>query len=148
MIKTANIIPQIYNTSFDFTLFEAVIDLICNGIDSRIPSLKGLHSPEQCFNENLGNLAAQFNLNSQDRDLLSKYRLMVKNKGTEKAVEAAIRHCGGEIVGTPTKEETSDGQYLVSYQLAFESFDHDLFDTLLRRVAPFNMQVSIEHVNL
>lgn len=145
MIKTSEFVPQIYNTSFDFTLFEAIIDLLCNGIDSRIPSLKGLHSPEQCFNENLGNLAAQFNLNTQNRELLSKYRLMVKNKGTEKAIEAALHYCGAEaIVGEPTKVASGDN-YFITYKVSFKSFDYDLFDTLMKRLAPFNVQVSVEY---
>lgn len=142
MIESKNLLPKIYSTSHDFLLFEALIDVAFNSIDAKIPALKALHSPENCFQENLSSLAKCFDLETTDRQLLKQYRLMVKSKGTQKSIEAAIFFCGAKRISKPEISSKVD-EFRITYKAIYDQFDQKLFKTLMSRLLPVNCQIQV-----
>ena len=146
MIRSKDLIPEIYNTSLDFKVFEAVLDILFSDADIKCSKLQGLHSPRQCFDENLGKLSELFDLLTSDRQLLKNYRLMLKSKGTQPSVEAALQFCGANIiknlpnaVQNPTISDLGD-KILCTYYVIFKNFDAKLFFKLRKMLFPANMQ--------
>jgi len=161
MIRTKNIIPQIYNTSHDFQLFEAILDTLFSEADIGCAKLQGLHSPRQCFEENLGKLSRNLGIETSDRELLKKYRLMLKNKGTMEAVEAAILYCGAELIladkdhngygsiyyrNLSWKQENPNPEVniITYYASSFKNFNKQLFEKLRKMILPFNVRITLE----
>lgn len=161
MIRTKNIIPQIYNTSHDFQLFEAILDALFSEADISCAKLQGLHSPRQCFEENLGKLSRNLGIETSDRELLKKYRLMLKNKGTTEAVEAAILYCGAELVlakdnlngygsvyyrdlSWKSDKDNPNFNIITYYIKSFKNFNKQLFEKLRKMILPFNVQIIFE----
>ena len=146
MIRSKDLIPQIYNTSLDFTLFEAILDTIYSEAFIGCDKLKGLHSPRQCFTEDLYKLSNLFELSSSNRQLLKVYRLMLKSKGSEEACLSAIKYCGVELnaiqphpLGYTFEEGT-----LTFYTKSLKNFNSKLFDILKKTVFPVGLQVKFE----
>lgn len=147
MIKSSELVPSIYSEkSFDFHLFTALIDLVFNSVDSDISAIKGLHSPKYCFDENLGRLSRFINLDTADRVLLSRYRLMNKSKGTLQTLMSIIEFCGGVIAVEDSlpKIEINDTSAIITLSNSeTKVFNDQLFMTLLRRMFPFYGQVKV-----
>lgn len=146
MIRSKDLIPEVYNTSLDFKVFEAVLDILFSDADIKCSRLQGLHSPRQCFDENLGKLSELFDLLTSDRQLLKNYRLMLKSKGTQPAIEAALQFCGArlaknlpETIQNPTLSISND-KVLCTYYVIFKNFDAKLFFKLRKMLFPANMQ--------
>lgn len=146
MIRSKDLIPEVYNTSLDFKVFEAVLDILFSDADIKCSKLQGLHSPRQCFDENLGKLSELFDLLTSDRQLLKNYRLMLKSKGTQPSIEAALQFCGAKIVKNlpnttqnPTISSLGD-KILCTYYVIFKNFDAKLFFKLRKMLFPANMQ--------
>lgn len=146
MIRSKDLIPEVYNTSLDFKVFEAVLDILFSDADIKCSKLQGLHSPRQCFDENLGKLSELFDLLTSDRQLLKNYRLMLKSKGTQPSIEAALQFCGAKIVKNlpndtqnPTIISLGD-KILCTYYVIFKNFDAKLFFKLRKMLFPANMQ--------
>lgn len=146
MIRSKDLIPEVYNTSLDFKVFEAVLDILFSDADIKCSKLQGLHSPRQCFDENLGKLSELFDLLTSDRQLLKNYRLMLKSKGTQPSIEAALQFCGAKIVKNlpnatqnPTISSSGD-KILCTYYVIFKNFDAKLFFKLRKMLFPANMQ--------
>lgn len=161
MIRTKNIIPQIYNTSHDFQLFEAILDTLFSEANIGCAKLQGLHSPRQCFEENLGKLSRNLGIETSDRELLKKYRLMLKNKGTMGAVEAAILYCGAELILADKDHNGYGSVYyrdlsweqenpnpevniITYYVSSFKNFNKQLFEKLRKMILPFNVRITLE----
>lgn len=143
MIRSKDLIPQIYNTSLDFTLFEAILDTIYSEAFIGCDKLQGLHSPRQCFTENLYKLSNLFELSSSNRQLLKVYRLMLKSKGSEEACLAAIKYCGIDL---NLNDEHPLGYYfengtLTFYTKSLKDFNSSLFDIFKRTIFPIGIQV-------
>lgn len=144
MIRIKELIPEIYNTSHDFKIFEALLEAVFNKSDTQKNVLFGLHSPERCFDENLGKLANLFDLPTSDRSLLKYYRLMRKSKGTKQAVEATIEACGATVEGDPViSYDSSSFRCQVVYEVNFGTFNIRLFDILRRRLIEFGCQLQL-----
>ncbi len=148
MIFTKQLLPEVYSESYDMSIFTGLLDLIYNANDFDCLALKALHSPSFCFDEYLSHLASCFNLRTQNRDLLSKYRHLIKIKGTEKAIRAAILLSGAtDVTEVPellvSDESTPRVQVAVYYAQLPETYDEDLCQELLRRVAPVNITVLV-----
>ena len=147
MIKSSELVPRVYSEkSFDFHLFTALLDLIFNSVDSDISAIKGLHSPKDCFNENLGRLSRFINLDTADRVLLSRYRLMNKSKGTQQTLMSIIEFCGGVIVKNGDSDKFTINENSITVILSkseTKTFNDKLFMTLLRRMFPIYGQVKV-----
>lgn len=142
MIKTKDLVPEIYNTSHDFKVFEALLDAVFNKSDVEAKSLKNLHTPDRCLQENLYLLASLFDLPTADRTLLKYYRLLRKSKGTQNSVESAIEACGATIKSKPYIAATN-ANCQITYTVEFNNFDVRLFDILRRRLVEFNCQLQL-----
>lgn len=151
MIRSKDLIPEVYNTSLDFKVFEAVLDILFSDADIKCSKLQGLHSPRQCFDENLGKLSELFDLLTSDRQLLKNYRLMLKSKGTQPSIEAALQFCGAKIIKNlpndmqnPTISSLDDSslgdKILCTYYVIFKNFNAKLFFKLRKMLFPANMQ--------
>lgn len=139
MIKSEDLIPEIYNTSYDFSIFKAAIDLVFNAAEFRISSLIGLHSPENCFNELLPHLATLVNLKSStDRQLLKQFMLMKKSKGTEPTFRGILIACGAN------GEKIEINKNFKTVKIVCDSFNSKLFKELIGKLAPFNFNLSLE----
>lgn len=143
MIKTKDLVPEIYNTSHDYKIFEALLDAVFNKSDVNSKSLQNLHNPGKCLQENLYRLAAFFDLPTADRVLLRYYRLLRKSKGTRGAVESAIEACGATIKSEPDIVNPTNTNCQITYAVEFNNFDVRLFDVLRRRLIEFNCQLRL-----
>ena len=141
MIRTSTLVPEIYNTSYDFTIFEAVMDIVFNAADSKIWAVQGLHSPRDCFEENLSGLASLFNLESTNRLLLEKFRMMLRGRGSKDAIQSALVCCGA----TDFKQVPSDDGNVV-YNIVGESFAFDLFDSLMEKLLPADIVIQVNRM--
>lgn len=149
MIRSKDLVPEIYNTSLDFKVFEAILDTLFSEANVNCARLQGLHSPRQCFDENLGKLSGLFDLLTSDRQLLKNYRLMLKSKGTQPAIEAALQFCGAfpeenlqNNKPNPEIKDTDKG-IICTYFVAFKNFDSKLFFKLRRMLIPANIQLCL-----
>lgn len=138
MIIIADQIPDIYNTSHDFKVFEAILAVLFNQIDIRTQRSKYAHSPDRCFDEDLGSLASLFNLPAVDRTLLKYYGLMTKNKGTKEAAKAMAEFCGMSSI----KLTTNGNEITIEANIG--NFNSKLFNIMKRRLLPFNCVVKIK----
>lgn len=137
MIKASELIPEIYNTSYDFSIFEALIDLAFNSAEFRVDSLFGLHSPEKCFNRMLPHLATLVNLESStDRQLLKQFMIMKKSKGTTPVFYGILRACGAEDFKVFPEEKL--------VRVVSSSFNSNLYKELVGKLAPFSFDLSLE----
>ena len=161
MIDSAKIVPEIYNTSLDFKIFEAILDCIYSEADLMCANLKGLHSPRQCFSENLEKLSKLTNIKTTNRQLIKVYNLMLKSKGTLEAVEAAMLYSGIELTKLEsipknelsrykreiiprTDSENNYAGVTICYEGKFTSnFNSELFQKLRSTLIPFNCQLQI-----
>lgn len=148
MIKCNELVPKVYSEkSFDFHLFTALLDLIFNSVDSDILAIRGLHSPKDCFDENLGRLSRFINIDTSDRKLLSKYRLMNKSKGSLSTLKSIIESCGGIISlnqdGSQKITESNSTILIILSSEETKSFNDKLFTVLIRRMFPFYGQVKV-----
>lgn len=166
MINSAKVVPEIYNTSLDFKIFEAILDCIYSEADLMCANLKGLHSPRQCFSENLEKLSKLTNIKTTNRQLMKVYNLMLKSKGTLEAVEAAMLYSGVELTKLESIPENGlsiyrrfvrprknqNNEYLgvtIYYEGKFTSnFNSELFQKLRSTLIPFNCQLQILPKNL
>lgn len=149
MIRSKDLVPEIYNTSLDFKVFEAILDTLFSEADVNCARLQGLHSPRQCFDENLGKLSGLFDILTSDRQLLKNYRLMLKSKGTQPAIEAALQFCGVKIDKqlqeegrNPEIKDTKLGT-TCTYYVTFKDFDSKLFSKLRQMLLPANIQLCL-----
>lgn len=155
MIITKKLVPQIYNTSYDFTLFEAAFDMAFNSVDNRIGSVRGLHSPVNCFEENLQKLASLFNLPEAERNLIKNFKNLIKIKGTRPAIEESLFLCGIDRIVSykisehNISEQEKPTQYFttIEYLVNFSSFKDTLFTFLMEKLAPANCQIKVSLID-
>ena len=157
MFYTKKLIPEIYSNSFDFSIFTGVLDAVYNGREFMIDLVKGLHAPSYVAEENLQHLAMSFNLPYAPRELLKKYRHLIKVKGTKEAIYAAIELCGAtDIVApevltephipyvppAPWDPETQPQGFV--YYADVANLNARLVQEMLKRLVPVITQVSVE----
>lgn len=99
LIQTKNNVPDIYTTeSRDFQLLEAIFDIVTNSIDAESRSIKFLRYPAK-MNSNLLKLLCTYEGFFTDlyypeellRSILLNFPYFIKMKGTEKAMQDAVR---------------------------------------------------------
>ncbi len=99
MIKLKKLIPEVYSQSFDMSIFLAVLDLVYTARELDILRARNSHLPTKCFEEDLPRLSSLFGLGDKaTRDLLSEYRLLVKQKGTRDVVFAIAQFVTEKVV--------------------------------------------------
>ena len=158
IIKSKERIPAVYSESYDMSIFTGLLDLLYTGRQLNDLRAKVAHSPQHCFNEDLAHLASLLGFGQEaTRDVLQHYRTLVKNKGTEPTIMAAISfayNCVWEgkqqpqiasfdISGRPVIVSldqpglylSTDGTVTTAY-VDMKEERPTLFLTLLRRLAP------------
>lgn len=143
MIQTKKLIPKIYSNSYDMSIFTGLLDLLYNSREVNIQLLKGAHSPSYCAEGALLGLSSLFNLNTDNRELIAKYRELIKVKGTVGAIEATALLCGAGSVSSI--DMVTSGE-VVSIEIGADlsSMDCELFYEMMRRLSPFSTIIKLE----
>lgn len=148
MISTKKTLPEVYSESFDMSVFTGLLDLLYGARELDQLRAKNIHSPSQCFTEDLSRLASLFNLSSSaTRQLISNYRLLVKKKGSALAIKSLALFAAGleplsESVILQSTYISPKGAHIVAY-VNFTETDATLLEQLIYRLAPVGVFVSV-----
>ena len=142
MIQTKKLIPEIYSQSYDLSIFTGLLDLVYTARELDLVRMKNLFLAKSCFDEDLQHLGAQFGLSGiTDRNTLSLYRQLVKEKGTLEAVKSiALLETFSDlrkdkcILAIDRSNESK--QTVMTAYVDFTELDVNIFETLLKKLAP------------
>lgn len=152
IVQSKKVIPEVYSQSYDMSIFTGLLDLIYTARQIDLLRIQNAHSPKQCFDEDVPKLASFFNLGlTSNRELIQKYRILIKNKGTPDALLAAAQLSNGlEAIVDKAKYTkakstviTTDDYTTVIIYTDLSSMDYILFDTLMSRLAPADVFVQL-----
>lgn len=147
MQDSKNLIPEIYSTSYDMSIFTGLINLVFGAREPDLITLSSIHSSNDCRSDLVERLATLFNLKTANRELIANYRLLIKNKGTEQSIKDLALLCGAKSILEDSnnlslrKEEGSQNTFLLETDVS--EMDSELFYNLLKRISPVNITIKI-----
>ena len=171
IVQSKKLIPEVYQQSYDMSIFTGLLDIIYTSRELYTNRERYCHIPSSAFEEDLPSLASLFHLeHTSNRDLISLYRSLQKQKGSRASLVSAVALAHGllarELLNSesdqykkvdkldPSFNEESDVVYTIDKKnqeitiyLHMSAQNLYLLNNLIYRLAPVHTSVCVKDIS-